>query len=79
MSLSNSPHGSHRFSVYEFTSVAGQMPVLSNHCKDTYATLVSGGSWFKDEVAVSVHNLKFPGSCQRETPTMTLCCLQSCY
>ena len=65
------PDGSHRFSVYDFICVAGQMPVRSNYGRDTYATLVSDSSGFKDEVVSSVHNVKFPGSGQRETPTMT--------
>ena len=70
------PDGFHRFSVYDFICIAGQKPTSSDYGRVTYARLVSNESEFSNEVVTSVHHLKFPGSGQRTTPTMTLRGLQ---
>ena len=70
------PDGSQRFSVYDFICVACQKPTSSNYGRVTYSRLISDDSEFKDEVGLACYNLKFAGSGQRETPTMTLRGLQ---
>ena len=70
------PDGSHRFSVYDFICVAAQKPISSNYGRVAYARLIDDSSEYKNELVSACYNLKFPGSGQRDTPTMTLRGLQ---
>ena len=70
------PDGTHRFSVYDFITMACQKSDDGEYARKTYSNLVKEGSEFKNEVEKNVHDFKFPGAGQRETPTMTLRGLQ---
>ena len=70
------PDGSHRFSVYDFITMACQKADGGAYARKTYSNLVKEGSEFKDEIEKSVHNIHFPGGRGAATPTMTLRGLQ---
>ena len=70
------PDGSHRFSVYDFITMACQKVDAGAYARKTYSNLVKDGSEFKEEIENSVHNIHFPGGRGAATPTMTLRGLQ---
>ena len=70
------PDGTHRFSVYDFITMACQKADGGAYARKTYSNLVKEGSEFKDEIEKSVHNIHFPGGRGAATPTMTLRGLQ---
>jgi hypothetical protein len=71
-----SPDGLQVFSVYDFITLACQKTDTGVYARKTYSNLIKEGCEFRDEVVKNVHNLKFPGSGQRDTPTMTIRGLQ---
>ena len=70
------PDGTHRFSVYDFITMACQKTDGGVYARKVFSRLIDDSSEYKNEVVASCHDLKFPGSGQRDTPTMTLRGLQ---
>ena len=72
------PDGSHRFSVYDFITVACQKSDKGDYARKLFSRLVSDDSDYKDETMSSCHSLQFPGGRGPgpATPTMTLRGLQ---
>ena len=70
------PDGSHRFSVYDFITMACQKVDAGAYARKTYSNLVKDGSEFKEEIEKSVHYIHFHGGRGAATPTMTLRGLQ---
>jgi hypothetical protein len=65
-----------RFSVYDFINAVCGRAVGDNYARVTYSRLIKDGSEHKDAVISNCNVCKFPGSRQRDTPTMTLRGLQ---
>ena len=71
-----SPDGIQVFSVYDFITLACQKTDGGAYARKTFSNLIKEGCEFRDEVVNNVLSLQFPGSGQRETPTMTIRGLQ---
>ena len=66
------PDGSHRFSVYDFITMACQKADGGAYARKTYSNLVKEGSELKDEIVPLVQRYHFPGGRGAATPTMTV-------
>ena len=82
------PDGTRRFSVLDFLTILclcneednteGKKRAAAN-ARKWFSRLVSSGSDHCEEITSNVLNMKFPGSGQRDTPTMTLAGLQKLF
>ena len=70
------PDGSHRFSVYDFITMACQKADGGVYARKVFSRLVTDESDFKSEIMSLCHNIHFPGGRGAATPTMTLRGLQ---
>ena len=70
------PDGSHRFSVYDFITMACQKADGGVYARKVFSRLVTDESDFKNEIVSLCHNIHFPGGRGAATPTMTLRGLQ---
>ena len=70
------PDGSHRFSVYDFITMACQKADGGVYARKIFSRLVTDESDFKNEIVLLCHNIHFPGGRGAATPTMTLRGLQ---
>ena len=66
------PDGTHRFSVYDFITIACQKVDAGAYARKTYSNLVKDGSEFKEEIVSRVQRYHFPGGRGAATPTMTV-------
>jgi hypothetical protein len=74
---SSTPDGVHRFSVYDFITVAWPSADKNNSTsRKRFQTLVQDGADHQDELLGLCVNIKFAGPGQRETPAMTIRGLQ---
>jgi hypothetical protein len=64
------------YSVYDFITKACQKTDTGAYARKTFSNLIKEGCEFRDEIVKDVHNIKFPGAGQRDSPTMTIRGLQ---
>ena len=70
------PDGSHRFSVYDFITLACQKTDGGGYARTVFYRLIADDSDFKGEITSQCHNIHFPGGRGAATPTMTVLGLQ---
>ena len=80
-----STDGTQRFSVLDFLTIAylyeeeatnQDKKNAAGSARKCFSRLIAEDSEHRDEILSNVVYLKFPGQGQKDTPTMTLACLQ---
>ena len=64
--------GAEQWSVYDFINLVCGKNLKDSYGRVLFSRFINESSEYSQEVVTLCNNLKFPGSGQRDTPTMTI-------